>query len=124
MKDRWAQRVAFLVVYVVSKHATSGNGSSSRGYASGVTTGEGSGIPGNNAEGTCDTCSSPPPSVPPDIPEPVNWANLIIQQDESHDGDATAAADEDKVYEAMGFRAVDEGRTSSKGSNTYSCNDS
>jgi len=27
----------------------------------------------------------------------------------SHDGDATAAADEDKVYEAMGFRAADEG---------------
>ena len=82
VKDRWAQRVAFLIVDVVSKHATSGNASSSRRYASGVTTGEGSGIPGNNAEGTCDTCSSPPPSVPPDIPEPVNWDNLIIQQDE------------------------------------------
>ena len=109
MKDRWAQGVAFLIVDVVSKHATSGNTSSSRKYASGVTTGEGSGIPGNNAEGTGDACSSPSPSVPPDIPEPVNWANLIIQQDESHDGDATAAANEDKVYEAMGFRAADEG---------------
>ena len=72
MKDRWAQRVVFLVVDVVSKHATSDNASSSRRYASGVTTGEGSGIPDNNAEGTDVTCSSPPPSVPPDIPELVN----------------------------------------------------
>ena len=33
----------------------------------------------------------------------------------SHDGDATAAADEDKVYEAMGFRAVDEGQNKQQG---------
>jgi len=86
--------------------------------ASGVTTGEGSGIPRNvggsgsnvpeNAEGTGDTCSSPPPSVPADTPEPVDWANLIILIDVNDDGDATIAVDEDKVYEAMGFKAADE----------------
>ena len=91
VKDRWGQRVAFLVVDVVSKHAYSGNDSSTRRCASGVTTGEGSGIPKNvggsgsnvpeNAESTGDTCSSPPPSVPADIPEPVDWANLIILPD-------------------------------------------
>ena len=53
--------------------------------------------------------------MPPDIPEPVNWANLVIQQDKSHDGDATAAADEDKVYEPMGFRAADEGQNKQQG---------
>jgi hypothetical protein len=47
VKDRWGQRVAFLVVDVVSKHAYSGNDSSTRRCASGVTTSEGSGIPGN-----------------------------------------------------------------------------
>ena len=118
VKDRWGQRVAFLVVDVVSKHAYSGNDSSTRRCASGVTTGEGSGIPENvggsdsnvpkNAEGTGDTCSSSPPSVPADIPEPVDWANLIILPDVNDDGDATVAVDEDKVYEAMGFKAADE----------------
>jgi hypothetical protein len=110
--------VAFLVVDVVGKHAYSGNDSSTRRCASGVTTSEGSGIPGNvggsgsnvpeNAEGTGDTCSSSPPSVPADIPEPVDWANLIILPDVNDDGDATVAIDEDKVYEAMGFKVADE----------------
>ena len=82
VKDRWGQRVVFLVVDVVSKHAYSGNDGSMHRCASGVTTGEGSGIPRNvggsgsnileNAEGIGDTCSSPPPSVPADIPEPVD----------------------------------------------------
>jgi hypothetical protein len=83
-----------------------------------VTTGEGSGIPENvacsgfnffeNAEGTGDTCTSPPSFVPSNIPEPVDWANLIIHQDEKDDGDATTAVDEDKVYEAIGFWAADQ----------------
>jgi hypothetical protein len=86
-----------------------------------VTTGEGSGIHGNvggrasntaldNVEGTGDTCSTPPPppSVPTDVLEPVDWANLTILPDGNDDGFAKAAVDEDKVYEAMGFKAVDE----------------
>jgi hypothetical protein len=35
-----------------------------------------------NAEGTGDTCTSPPSSMPSNIPEPVDWANLIVHQDE------------------------------------------
>jgi hypothetical protein len=118
VKDSWRERVVVLVVDVVSKHVISGDASSSHRCASGVTTGEGSGISENvagigfnffeNAEGTGDACSSPPPSVPSNIPEPVDWANLIIHQDEKDYGDATAAVDEDKVYEAMGFWAADQ----------------
>jgi hypothetical protein len=118
VKDRWGQMVAFLVVDVVSKHTYSGNDSSTRRCASVVTTSVGIGIPGNvggsgsnvpeNAEGTGDTCSSSPPSMLADILEPVDWANLIILPDVNDDGDATVAIDEDKVYEAMGFKAADE----------------
>ena len=46
--------------------------------------------------------------MPADTPEPVDWANLIILLDVNDDGDATVAVDEDKVYEAMGFKAADE----------------
>ena len=44
--------------------------------------------------------------VPDDIPEEVDWANLTILPDE--EGFANAAVDEDKMYEAMGFKAADE----------------
>ena len=118
IKDRWADMVAFLVVDVVSKHGESVNASSGRRCVSGVTTGEGSGIHGNgggrasnvaseNVEGTGDTCSTPP-SVSADIAEPVDWANLTILPDDNDDGCVNAAADEDKVYEAMGFKTADE----------------
>jgi hypothetical protein len=46
--------------------------------------------------------------VPIDVPEPVDWANLTILPDGNDDGFAKAAVDEDKVYEAMGFKAADE----------------
>ncbi|CAL4915590.1 unnamed protein product [Urochloa decumbens] len=120
IKERWAERVAVLVVDVVRKHGEgSNNGSSVRTSVSGVTNGECSGIHGSargsgsvpeNVEGTGDTCSSPPshPSMPEDIAVEVDWANLIIQQEVEADGFATAAVDEDEVYEAMGFKAADE----------------
>jgi hypothetical protein len=41
IRDRWAERVAFLVVDVVRKNGESVNASSSRRCVSGVTTGEG-----------------------------------------------------------------------------------
>ena len=105
---------------MVSKHGESVNASSGRRCVSGVTTGEGSEIHGNrggrasnatseNVEGTSDTCSTPPPpSVAADAAEPVDWANLTILPDDNDDGCANAAADEDKVCEAMGFKAIDE----------------
>ena len=109
IKDRWADRVAFLVVDVVSKHGESVNASSGRRCVPGVTTGEGSGIHGNrggrasnaapeNVEGTGDTCSAPPLSVAADVAEPVDSTNLTILPDDNDDGCANAAADEDKMY--------------------------
>jgi len=118
IRDRWADNVAFLVVDVVSKNAESGKASSSRRCVSGVTTSEGSGIHGNvgsdrasntgpsTVDGTGDSCSTPPPFVPIDAPEAVDWANLTILPDD--DDFAQAAADEETMYEAMGFEAADE----------------
>ena len=40
--------------------------------------------------------------------EEVDWAELTIVAEPSEDGGAKEVADEDKVYEAMGFKAVDE----------------
>ena len=105
---------------MVSKHGESVIASSSRRCVSGVTTGEGSGIHGNgggrasnaapeNVEGTGDTYSTPlPPSMAVDAAEPVDWANLTVLLDDNDDGCANAAADEDKVYEAIEFKAADE----------------
>jgi len=108
------------VVDVVSKIGQgSGTAGSFGGCASGVSTGEGSGVHGNgggsgigggigvpeNAEGSGDTSSSPPPtqpSVPDDVAEEVDWANLTILPDE--EGFPNAAVDEDMVYEAMALR--------------------
>jgi hypothetical protein len=38
----------------------------------------------------------------------VDWATLTIIPEEVEDGEANAIADEEAVYEAMGFKAVDE----------------
>jgi len=46
--------------------------------------------------------------MPPEQAQPVDWAELTILQEDNEDGDAKQAADEDKVYEAMGFAAADE----------------
>jgi len=125
IKDRWNDRVAVLVVDVVSKHAQTANASSGVRCASGVTSAQGSAAPGNaqgsgapdniedsavsdNVEGSGDTCSSPPPSVPVEEAEEVDWAELTILAEPNEDGEAKEVADEDKVYEAMGFKAADE----------------
>ena len=104
---------------MVSKHGESINASSGRRCVSGVTTGEGNGIHGNgggrasnvaseNVEGTGDTCSTHPPSMAADVAEPVDSTNLTILPDDNDDGCANVVADEDKVYKAIGFKAVDE----------------
>ena len=125
IKDRWDDRVAVLVVDVVSKHAQTANASSGVRCASGVTSAQDSAAPGNaqgsgapdnvegsvvpdNVEGSGDTCSSPPPSVPVEEAEEVDWAELTILAEPNEDGEAKEVADEDKVYEAMGFKAIDE----------------
>jgi len=125
INDRWDDRGAVLIVDVVSRHAQSANTSSGVRCASGVTSAQGSAAPGNaqgsgapdnvegsvvpdNVEGSGDTDSSPPPSMPVEEAEEVDWAELTILAEPNEDGEAKEVADEDKVYEAMGFKAVDE----------------
>ena len=103
------ERVAVVVVDVVSKNGQGSGTAGSIRSASGVTTAEASGVHANaggsgigagsgapeNAEGCGDTSSSPPPpqpSVPDDIPVDVDWANIFIMPDE--EGDHNVAADE------------------------------
>ncbi|CAL4895118.1 unnamed protein product [Urochloa decumbens] len=124
IKDRYNDRLAVLVVEVVSKHDHTANATSSVRSCSGVTSEHGSGVAaagqgkqgtGNaessgvnvNVEGSGDTCSSPPPVVADEAVE-VDWAELTILQQASDDGEAKEAADEARVYEAMGFKAADE----------------
>jgi len=40
--------------------------------------------------------------------EEVDWAELTILAEPNEDGEAKEVDDEDKVYEAMGFKAADE----------------
>jgi hypothetical protein len=133
IKDRWNERIVVFVVEVVSKHDHTPNASSGVRCASSVTSAQGSvgagnaqgsgaaanaqgsaapdnaqgsGVPGN-VEGS-DTCSPPPPSVLDELATPVDWVELTILQEPNEDGEAKQAADEDKVYEAMSFKATDE----------------
>ena len=64
-----------------------------------------------NAEGVVDTCTSPsqPPPQPLEEIAPIDRSLLtIITEEEDKDGDVNAIADEEVVYEAMGFRDADE----------------
>ena len=40
--------------------------------------------------------------------EEVDWAELTILAEPNEDGEAKEVADEDKVYEAMGFKVAEE----------------
>lgn len=42
------------------------------------------------------------------MPEFIDWSTLIILGDEEQDGEANVIADEEMVYEEMGFKAADE----------------
>jgi hypothetical protein len=46
--------------------------------------------------------------VPPEEAALVDWVELTILQEEKDDGEAKHATDEERVYEAMGFRPADE----------------
>ena len=46
--------------------------------------------------------------MPVEEAEEVDWAELTILAEPNEDGEAKEVADEDKVYEAMGFKAADE----------------
>ena len=46
--------------------------------------------------------------MPVEEAEEVDWAELTILAEPNEDEEAKEVADEDKVYEAMGFKATDE----------------
>jgi hypothetical protein len=120
--QRWNEKVVVVSVDVVSKYDHPGTGTSVDRCASGMTSAaaadnaQGSGAADNaqgsatagNVEGSGDTCSTPPPSMPAEQAEPVDWAELTILQEPDQDGEANEVANEDKIYEAMGFKAADE----------------
>ena len=59
-----------------------------------------------NVECTDDACSSPDHTNLDD--RGIDWSAYTILQEEELDGDATVLVDEDKIYEAMGFKAADD----------------
>jgi hypothetical protein len=116
IKDRWDERLAFVVVDVVNKHdsndpsasrANEPSGELSRARCvSGVTSGNDPSAGPSNAEGYGDTCSSPPPPAQQPVAA-VDWATLTILENPADDGTAAHLVDEDQVYEAMGFQQAD-----------------
>jgi hypothetical protein len=123
ISERWNDRFVVLAVEVVNNYNDIGTGTCGVASASEVTSAGGSAaahdaqgsVAGANAgigifdsaEGYGDTYRSPPPSVMEE-PDQVDWAELTILVEPDEDGDAKEAADEDQVYEAMGFKATDE----------------
>jgi len=59
-----------------------------------------------NVECTDDACSSPDHTNLDD--RGIDWSAYTILQEEELDRDATVLVDEDKIYEAMGFKAADD----------------
>jgi hypothetical protein len=114
MKDRWDQKVAYLVVEVVDKAGYSGVCTSAGSKADGESGGRcRSGVTNNDAasgpnqgqgEGIGDTYTSPQ-RVEPEIV--VDWSTLTIIGEPEEDGEANGIADEDQVFEAMGFKEAD-----------------
>jgi len=103
--------VAVIAVDVVRKDGYSDNASSgaSKGRCvSGISSdhNRGQSVVVDEAEGCGDTCSSPEQRTT-DLPIPVDWTTLTIIGQDDDDGFAQAVADEDKVYEAMGFEEVE-----------------
>ena len=114
MQEKWDERVAHITMEIVTKHGYEVNASSgpSKGAntvntsRSGVTNVNGSSSE-PNAEGVGDTFTSPPQPI--EEIAPIDWSLLtIITEEEDKDGDVNAIADEEVVYEAMGFRDADE----------------
>jgi hypothetical protein len=108
IKDRWDDRLAIIALDVVSKHDFSANVStiaSKHNYFSSVTNASTSGV---NDEGIRDICSTLAPYQPVEEHVQVDWSTLTIMADPVEDGLAKAIVDEERVYEAMGFKAADE----------------
>ncbi|XP_025794337.1 uncharacterized protein LOC112874939 isoform X2 [Panicum hallii] len=106
---RWNEQVAHLCVEVVEKDGfqpagTAGsNATGGPGYATSSVTDAGA---AEGVGGTGDTCS-----LPNHAKEPfgqVDWSTLTIIVDAHYDGDMVTLADENKLFEVMGFKEADE----------------
>ena len=60
-----------------------------------------------NVECTDDACSSPEHTKSDDVV--IDWSAFTMLPEENLDRDATILVDEEQIYEAMGFKDVDEG---------------
>ena len=60
-----------------------------------------------NVECTDDACSNLDYTKSDDVV--IDWSAFTILPEENLDGDATILVDEEQIYEAMGFKAIDEG---------------
>jgi hypothetical protein len=111
-KDRMNERFAKITFDVLNKDGSTEKGSSGGSKAlclSGVTNGSKSGLSvvADQAEGCGDTCSSPAPNIDPNpAPIMIDWTTLTILEDDGG-GEPHQIADEDQVYDAMGFMEVD-----------------
>lgn len=115
IKDKWDERVV-VIGLDVSKHDYCANISTSASkpnYLFGVTNASTSATNStgtcsfpNNEEGISDTCTSPASAHPIEEHVLVDWASFTVIADLVEDGFAKAIADEERVYEAMGFKAV------------------
>ncbi|CAN6333835.1 unnamed protein product, partial [Urochloa humidicola] len=93
--------MAELNVEIVEKEGYQYQNLQSSVATSGVTSHAG---PPPNAEGVGDTCTSPQMEVDPVVE--VDWDSLIIFPQPDQDGEANVLADEDTVFEAMGFKVA------------------
>ncbi|RLM65341.1 hypothetical protein C2845_PM16G20390 [Panicum miliaceum] len=106
LHSRWAERLANMCVQVVEKdgHQDVGTTSSNAAAASGVLGfGVTDAVEGGGGGGVGDTCTSPDAAY-----GNVDWSTLTVIPEEANDDDMLALADEDKVFEAMGFKEADE----------------
>jgi hypothetical protein len=107
IKHRLNSGVAYVKVQVVSKAGYQNTNNWTNEGVSGVTN-----------EGAGESCSSPAQSfqAQPEQqqqeqqpqPEYIDWSTLTILPEAEQDGEAYVLADEEMVYEAMGFKAADE----------------
>ncbi|CAN6168222.1 unnamed protein product [Urochloa humidicola] len=103
IQSRLNHRMAELNVEIVEKEGYQYQNLQSSVATSGVTSHAG---PPPNAEGVGDTCTSPQMEVDPVVE--VDWDSLIIFPQPDQDGEANVLADEDTVFEAMGFKVADQ----------------
>ena len=103
IEEKWEERMAYITVEVTTKDGYETNNS---GIPMSDVTNVDASYARANSEGMADTCTSL--AQDGDEAVPVDWATLTIIQEEAEDGEANAIADEDVVYEAMGFQEAHE----------------